>query len=109
MYNVEKIVRLNYPKEDLLEAQVYLLEYVIRNYLVPGQVENWVGLIDSGYQGLFSMIDAMREAFTFLADTYRSRLFACYNVRITTSISIIWGIVKKFLEDDTIEKINLFD
>lgn len=55
------------------------------------------------------MVDAMREAFTFLADTYRSRLFACYNVRITTAISIIWGIVKKFLEDDTIEKINLFD
>lgn len=89
--------------------QVYFLEYVIHHYLIPGQVENWVALIDSGYQGLFQLVDNMKKAFTFLSDMYRSRLFACYNVRITTSISIIWGIVKRFLEQETIDKINLFD
>lgn len=77
--------------------QIYFFEYVIKHYFIPGQVENWVALVDSGYQGLFSMIDTMKRAFSFLSDTYRSRLFACYNVRITTSISIIWGIVKRFL------------
>lgn len=78
--------------------QIYFLEYVIRNYLIPGQVENWVALVDSGYQGLFSFMDAMKKAFTFLADNYRSRLFAAYNVRITTSISMIWSVVKRFLD-----------
>lgn len=77
--------------------EVYFFEYVIRNYLIPGQVENWIALVDSGYQGMYALVDAMKRAFGFLADNYRSRLFACYNVRTTTSISMIWGIVKRFL------------
>jgi hypothetical protein len=71
---------------------------VIKNYLIPGQVENWIALVDSGYQGLFSLMDSMKKAFAFLGDTYRSRLFAAYNVRITTSISMIWTVIKQFLE-----------
>lgn len=109
VFNAEKLLQLKPSDEELLETQTYFLEYVIRHYFIPGQVENWVAIVDSGYQGLFKMVDSMKKAFSFLTDTYRSRLFAAYNVRITTSISIIWGIVKRFLPQDTIEKINLFD
>jgi hypothetical protein len=51
----------------------------------------------------------MKKSFTFLSDTYRSRMFVCYVVRIPTSISFIWAIVKKFLEEETVRKINFFD
>jgi hypothetical protein len=51
----------------------------------------------------------MRKSFTFLSDTYRSRMFVCYVVRIPTSISFVWGIVKNFLEEETVRKINFFD
>lgn len=81
----------------------------MRELLVPGQVENWVCLIDSGYQGLMSLVGALKKSFQFLAQTYRSRLFACYNVRVPTSVWMIWSVCKKFLQPDTIEKINLFD
>ncbi len=102
-------MRLNPTEDQLLEMQVYFLEYVIHHYFIPGQVENWVALVDSGYQGLFQLVETMKKSFAFLSDIYRSRLFAAYNVRITTSISIIWGIVRRFLEPETVEKINLFD
>jgi hypothetical protein len=97
VFDAERMVRMKLTDEVLLEMQIYFFEYVIRHYFIPGQVENWVALVDSGYQGLFSMIESMKKAFGFLANTYRSRLFAAYNVRITTSISMIWTIVKAFL------------
>jgi len=102
-------VQLQPTDEEIVDSRTYFLEYVIKHYFIPGQVENWIALVDSGFQGLFKMVDSMNKAFSFLADTYRSRLFAAYNVRITTSISIIWGIVRRFLQQDTIDKINLFD
>jgi hypothetical protein len=40
----------------------------------------------------------MKKSFTFLSDTYRSRMFVCYVVRIPTSLSFLWGVVKKFLD-----------
>lgn len=51
----------------------------------------------------------MKKSFSFLSDTYRSRMFVCYVVRIPASISFLWGIVKKFLEEETVRKINFFD
>ena len=81
----------------------------MRNFLIPGQVENWVAIIDVAEIGLFSLINAMKKSFTFLADTYRSRMCVCYVVRIPASISFIWAVVKRFLDDDTVIKINFFD
>jgi hypothetical protein len=92
------MVRLKPSEEELQETQIYFFEYVIHHYFIPGQVENWVALVDSGYQGLFQLADTMKRAFAFLSDTYRSRLFAGYNVHITTSISFLWGVAKRFLE-----------
>lgn len=81
----------------------------MRNFLIPGQVENWVAIIDVAEIGLFSLINSMKKSFTFLADTYRSRMCVCYVVRIPASISFIWTVVKRFLDEDTVIKINFFD
>ncbi len=81
----------------------------MRNYLIPGQVENWVAIIDAASHGLFSLVGSMKKSFSFLSDTFRSRMFVYYVVRIPSSISFLWGIIKKFLEEETVRKINFFD
>ena len=81
----------------------------MRNYFIPGQIESWVAIIDSNYQGFFSMIGALQSAFTFLSETYRMRLYCCYNVRINYSIKLVWGIVQKFLDEETQNKIILVE
>jgi|JI6StandDraft_1071083.scaffolds.fasta_scaffold270999_1 hypothetical protein len=96
-------------EDEILETQTYFFEYVLRNMLIPGQVENWVVILDAAQVGLFSLVGSMKKSFTFLSDTYRSRMFVCYVVRIPSSISFLWGIVKRFLEEETVRKINFFD
>lgn len=81
----------------------------MRNFLIPGQVENWVAIIDANQTGLFSLIGTMKKSFSFLSDTYRSRMFVCYVVRIPSSLSFLWGLAKNVLDEETVRKINFFD
>ena len=96
-------------EDDLLATQTYFFQYVLNNLLIPGQVENWIVIIDAAHTGLLSLVGSMKKSFTFLSETYRSRMFVCYVARVPTSISFLWGIVKKFLQEETVRKINFFD
>ena len=96
-------------EEGVLEAQIYFFEFVIRNMLIPGQVENWVAIVDVGYESLFSFVGLMKTTITFLSNTYRNRMFALYLVRCPTSVSMIWRVVRPFMEEETINKVNFFD
>jgi hypothetical protein len=109
VFDVEKIIKANMTEDELIETQTYFFEYVIKNYLIPGQVENWIAIVDVAQTGLISLISSMKRSFTFLSDTYRMRMLVCYVVRIPTSISLIWTLVKQFLDEDTVRKINFFD
>lgn len=81
----------------------------MRHCFIPGQVESWVALIDSAYQGFFSLVGALKKSFEFLSNTYRMRLYCCYNVRINMPIRLVWGIVQKFLDSETVNKIHLVE
>lgn len=109
VFDVEKIMESGMNEDELLETQTYFFEYVMRHLLIPGQVENWVAIIDAAQTGLFSLASTLKRSFSFLSDTYRSRMFVCYVVRIPGSISFLWGIIKKLLEEETVRKINFFD
>ena len=84
-------------EDEIIETQTFFFEYVLKNLLIPGQVENWNVIVDAAHTGLFSLVGSMKKSFTFLSDTYRSRMFVCYVTRVPTSVSILWGIVKRFL------------
>ena len=56
-----------------------------------------MAIIDAAHTGLFSLVGTMKKSFAFLSDTYRSRMFVCYVARVPSSISFLWGIIKKFL------------
>ena len=85
-----------------METQTYFLMYVIRELMIPGQVENWVTIIDSNKESFFSFVSMMNANAKFLGSKFRSRLFALYNVNVSMSVWFIWGIMKKFLDDDTV-------
>ena len=55
------------------------------------------------------LLGAMKAAFIFLADTYRMRLYKCFNCRITLTIRMIWAVVQKFLDPETVNKTLLFE
>jgi hypothetical protein len=72
-------------------------------------VENWVAIIDVGYEGLFSIVSSVQDAITFLSNTFRCRMFVAYLVQCPGSISFAWAVAKRFMQEDTIRKINFFD
>ena len=71
----------------------------MRNLLIPGQVENWVAIIDVGFNGMFSLMGSIKDSIVFLSNTYRSRMFVAYMARCPTSMYFLWGIAKKFMEE----------
>lgn len=70
----------------------------MKNCFIPGQVESWVALIDSNYQSMMSLMGSVKSSFIFLADTYRNRLYKCFNCRINLPLRMIWSVVQKFLD-----------
>jgi hypothetical protein len=47
----------------------------------------------------------MKASIGFLQSTYRCRMFVSYIIRPSGTCSFLWGIAKKFLQEDTIKKI----
>ena len=41
--------------DSLLEGLSYLLEYVLLYLMLPGQIENWIIIVDLNYMGLFNL------------------------------------------------------
>jgi len=74
--------------------------------MLPGQVENWVFIVDLKGMGLTSLpLGALKKMLGFLSHSYRGRLKTLYILNTPTSIWIPWNIAKGFLEENTIKKI----
>lgn len=44
--NVNEVIRLKIDAQDLTDLCVYLVNWGIKNLLVPGRVENWIIVIN---------------------------------------------------------------
>ena len=71
----------NYTLEDLKRTISYLLEYVVNYILIPGQIENWVTIIDFKGVGI-SDISEFKEILGTLSK-FRGRVFRNYMVNIS--------------------------
>jgi hypothetical protein len=107
--DAEKIIQADLSEEECQETQMYFFEYIMKNFFIPGQVESWVALIDSNYQSMMSLMGNIKSSFIFLADTYRNRLYKCFNCRINLPLRMIWSVVQKFLDEETVNKIFLYE
>ena len=41
---------------------------------------------------------SVKAMFVFLGNTYKARLYKCYNCRVTLSIRMMWTVVQKLLD-----------
>lgn len=86
----------------------FLLEYTIENMLIPGQVENWVVLIDLGKKGLGSLsINSLKQVLSILQINFRCRMGMTYIVNPPKSMFMLWSCIKPFLDEILIEKIRI--
>lgn len=74
----------HFPLERVIEAGAYLLEFVLEHMLLPGQVENWVLLLDlADFPGLPRQVS--KRISDFFALHYPCRLYNAYILNSTSS------------------------
>jgi len=93
--------------ELMIEALTFFFGHMIDNLLLPGQVENWIFITDLKGLGITSIpFDPIKKLLGFLQHNYRGRLYRMYIVNAPGSVYLPWQMVKKFLQEATVKKIQ---
>jgi hypothetical protein len=96
-----------YIYDDWLACIVYLMEYMINNLLIPGQVENWNIIFDCCGVSLLGLPKDMKRFASVLQSNYRCRLFVNFVYGMGTFMNFLWGMAKVFLDEITVKKVRM--
>ena len=69
-----------YSFEDINKCIIYLINYILKYLLVPGQIENWITMIDFKSAGLSDVSD-FKKLITTL-NSYRGRVFRSFFINV---------------------------
>ena len=88
---------------------VYFLEYVIKNILIVGQVENWIMITDITGVSLVLMPRDLKRIIDSLGSCYRCKLFRNYIIGMNSALRLIVKLFMSFLDQATVNKIKFLD
>ena len=92
---IKVVLSQNYTFEDINETIIYLMNYIIKYLLIPGQIENWIVLVDFDDVGI-SDIGEFKKILSTLSKQ-RGRVFKNYFVNISGLIKFsVKAAVKMF-------------
>lgn len=94
-----------YTFNEWCNACVYICEYVERNMLIKGQVENWIMLTDLKGASLFSLAGEVKKVMNVMSSSYRGRLHLNYIFNLSGLLTILFKMVKAFLDEITVKKL----
>ena len=77
--------------------------------LIPGQVENWVSIVDFSKLAMASFPrKAMKPCMSVLQNNYRAQSFHIFSLNVTWGIRILYGIAAPFMEKNVKKKLTLY-
>jgi len=86
----------------------YFLDYVMKNLLLPGQVENWVVITDLENVGIMNLpYSLLQEVFSFMQNNFRGRMYRAYILDAPWTFSAAWNVLKTFMEGSTASKVSI--
>ena len=88
-------------------AIIYLLEYILENLLIPGQVENWDVIIDCKDVYITSIPAEIQGIISELQNNYPCRLFILYLVNLSGNLDFLWSSIKPLINGITGKKMKL--
>lgn len=99
---VKKLVSpsLSQPQnvDEMIEGVVYVLNYVIKNMFIPGQVENWVSIMDASKLGLNSFPrKRLQPCIGTLQNNFRSRQFHISILNAGAGMRFLYALASPFL------------
>ena len=100
MTDSARIAKLNLSSEDFKEVMIFYIEFLINNLLIPGQVENFIQIINLGNKGSLKLSGIIKDAMINLSNHYKARTFKAFVVNPPPGITMLYNIFKPFLNED---------
>jgi hypothetical protein len=99
----------DYIAEDLINASAFLFQYIVNNMLIPGQIENWIMILNFEGTSPLNMPDAVKQLIKTLSENFLSRLYKCFVVGMSFILNFLFKIICNFLEEITVKKLTVLD
>lgn len=96
-----------YSHNDWSKALLYFLEFIKANLHLPGQIEEWVCIVNMEKCSLFSIPDELKDLSKQMQDNYRCKLSALYIVGLTFVMRFLVNIVLSLVEETTKKKFKI--
>ncbi len=98
-----------YDADEVINASAFLFQYIVNNMLIPGQIENWVMILNFEGTSPLNLPDAVKKLIKTLSENFLSRLYKCYVFGMSFLINCIYKIICNFLEEITVQKITVLE
>jgi hypothetical protein len=98
-----------YSEADVLNASIFICQYMSNYMLIPGQIENWIMFINLEKTSLFSLPDSMKKVIKTLSDYFIARLYKSYILGMNGFLRLIFKIMCSFLEEVTVQKFVILE
>ena len=98
-----------YSESDVVNASIFICQYMVNYMLIPGQIENWIMFINLGKTSLLSMPDSIKKLIKALSDYFIARLYKSYILGMNAILRLIFKFMCNFLEEVTVKKFVILD
>ena len=106
--NIRKLKKVKSDSDTLMRMCTYMIQFIVTRALIPGQVENWVTVIDFKDVGLMDIPKKLIQTLTKpLQDLFKGRLYKLYIVNAGFVMKIVYGIAKQVVDPLTILKFKM--
>ena len=103
-YILEKCIK-QYSETDILNAAIFICQYMVNYMLIPGQIENWIMIVNMEHTSVFALPDSVKKMITLLSDNFIARLYRCYILGLSAILRLLYKIICAFVEKTTVEKV----
>ena len=91
-----------------LRALTFMLEYIKKNIFLPGQIENWIVLVDLDNLSLLNVpFKSLKLYLQTMQNQFRCTSRQVFIVGISMVFNFMWNTAKHFLDEHTRKKIVL--
>lgn len=96
-----------YTFSEFTNGTLYMLNYVVNNCLIKGQVENWNLIVDVGRVSVTSIPQELKDIVKILGDSYRCRTNTIFLIGLGGFVTFMWKVVKGMIDKSTEKKIKI--
>ena len=99
----------NYSTTEILNSSIFICQYMVNYMLIPGQIENWIMLVNMDGTSILSLPDGIKKVINALSEYFIARLYRCYILGLNIVLRAIYKIICHFVEKTTVEKVIILD